>query len=84
MIEPVYVDNDKLRFHEMSSAPRWANTWPDGNDTKPVLITYTGGSLDDWARKVNEDHPPTIAYELDNGWIYIYNGTLPAWPAGES
>lgn len=82
-VEPVYVDGGKLRFQTMNSAPRWANTWPDGNDTRPVIIASTGSGLDEWALMVNENHPPEAIYEYDNGVIYVYNGTLPAWPAGK-
>jgi hypothetical protein len=79
MIEPVYVDNDKLMFQTMNSAPAWANTWPDGNDTQPVVIAGAGSSLEAWAQKINAEHPPEKTYDLSNGKIYAYNGTLPAW-----
>jgi hypothetical protein len=81
MIEPCVVRDDRLDFQAMNSAPRWASIWPDGNDTEPVIITLPGDSLYDWTRKVNENHPPVKVYQLGNGWIYVYNGTLPAWPA---
>ncbi|CAJ35886.1 hypothetical protein [Methanocella arvoryzae] len=83
MIEPVNVEDDKLRFQMMNSAPRWANIWPDGTDTRPVVIALADSDLDAWAKKVNENHPPEEIHEFEGGWIYVYNGTLPAWPAGE-
>ncbi|WP_424358042.1 hypothetical protein [Methanocella sp. MCL-LM] len=83
MIEPVIVEADKLKFQTMNSAPRWTKIWPDGSDPRPVIIASDGGSLDEWARKVNENHPPETVHELGNGRIYVYNGTLPAWPAGK-
>ena len=83
LVEPVYVDGDKLRFQTMNSAPRWASTWPDGNDSLPVIIASNGSSLDDWNLKVSENHQPQAVYAVDDIWIYVYNGTLPAWPAGK-
>lgn len=79
-VEPVYVEDDRLRFQTMNSAPRWANTWPDGNDPEPVVIVTAESSLDDWTRQINKNHAPLKTYEWANGWIYVYNGTLPAWP----
>jgi hypothetical protein len=83
MIEPCFVEDDRLKFQTLNSAPGWASIWPDGNDTEPVIITLPGDSLYDWTQRVNENHLPVMAYQLGNGWIYIYNGTLPAWPAGK-
>jgi hypothetical protein len=83
MIEPCFVQDERLKFQTMNSAPRWASIWPDGNDTGPVIITLPGDSLYDWTQKVNENHPPVTSYQMGNGWIYIYNGTLPAWPNGK-
>lgn len=82
MIEPCLVQDGRLKFYPMNSAPRWAGVWPDGNDTAPVIITIPGDSLYDWTQQVNVNHPPEKAYQLGNGWVYVYNGTLPAWPAG--
>lgn len=79
LVEPVTVDSGKLRFQTMNAAPRWANTWPDGNDTQPAIIAATGSSLDTWTSQINQT--PTAAYGLSNGWIYVYNCSLPAWPA---
>ncbi|MGA9141083.1 MAG: hypothetical protein WBZ29_12710 [Methanocella sp.] len=78
MVEPVYVQDGRLMFYTMNSAPRWASIWPDGNDTEPIIITITGDSLYDWTQMVNENHPPVITYQVSNGAIYVYNGTLPA------
>lgn len=78
MIEPCYASDGKLQFYTMNSAPRWSEIWPDGNDTQPVIITMAGDSLYEWAQEVNKEHPPEITYELGNGYIYIYNGTLPS------
>lgn len=83
MIEPVHVEDGKLRFNTMNSAPRWAGVWPDGNDSRPVIITMIGDKLYDWAQQVNKDHPPVESYHMNDGWvnegwIYIYNGTLPS------
>jgi hypothetical protein len=82
MIEPCYVIDGRLKFYHMNSAPRWASIWPDGNDTEPVIITVPGDSLYDYTQELNKNHPPVKAYPVGNGWIYVYNGTLPAWPAG--
>ncbi|OPY29819.1 MAG: hypothetical protein A4E28_00668 [Methanocella sp. PtaU1.Bin125] len=78
VIEPVYVQDDRLMFHTMNSAPRWASVWPDGNDSEPVLVTLMGDSLYQWAQKINGTHPPVTTYQVSNGIIYIYNGSLPA------
>jgi hypothetical protein len=83
MIVPCIVQDDRLKLQTMNAAPGWAGIWPDGNDTEPVIITLPGDSLYDWTGRVNENHPPVTTYQLGNGWIYIYNGTLPAWPAGK-
>jgi hypothetical protein len=83
MIEPSYVSEGRLKFYHMNSAPWWAGIWPDGNDSEPVIITVPGDSLYDYTQEVNKNHPPVKSYPAGNGWIYVYNGTLPAWPAGE-
>lgn len=81
MIEPVIVQDDRLQFQTMNSAPRWREVWPDGNDTEPVILTSPGDSLYDWTQKVNKNHTPVATYQLMDSRIYVYNGTLPAWPA---
>ncbi|MGA9139042.1 MAG: hypothetical protein WBZ29_02390 [Methanocella sp.] len=76
-VEPVYLQDGLLRFQNTNSAPRWASVWPDGNDTRPVLITRPGDRIYDWAQQVNKDHPPVEAYQVNDCRIYVYNGTLP-------